>query len=149
MLPIPEKPSNFKCIHYFTNAGTEVVYYTSSKTGSLLGKRIIPCRKPVRSVAETPPTSPLSTTTTTPKPHQPGWKATTYSLLDALNQTTSALTILEVAALFKVSDKTIRRMVTRREIPSILVGGQRRFDPRTLHWWLVKRSPEMGKASGF
>jgi len=59
------------------------------------------------------------------------------------------LTILQVAALFQVSDKTIRRMVARREIPSILVGGHRRFDPHTLRWWVIKRSPEMGKASGF
>lgn len=70
-----------------------------------------------------------------------------FDLLSRLEDATTMLTIGQVAEIFQVSDKTIRRMINKREIPSILVGSHRRFDPGTLRWWAIKRSPEMGKAS--
>jgi hypothetical protein len=36
-------------------------------------------------------------------------------------------------------------MILRREIPTVLVGGQRRFDPKVLACWYMKRSPEAKK----
>jgi hypothetical protein len=61
----------------------------------------------------------------------------------------SLLTVGGVVKLFSVSDKTIRRRIEAREIPYFLDGSRKKFDPRTLRWWLIKRYPEMGKAAGF
>jgi len=163
MLPMPKKPV-YIYSRSFSDAEMEMFHSTSPKPTSLppAGWRLLdeadwrqldhpsrPCRKPVRSVTEPPSTVLAPPGNTIPEPHRPGWASSTYSILEALDQATSALTILEVATLFQVSDKTIRRMVTRREIPSILIGGHRRFDPRTLRWWVTKRSPEMARAAGF
>jgi excisionase family DNA binding protein len=48
----------------------------------------------------------------------------------------------------KVSERTLRKMVAEKTIPSLLIGGLRRFDPATLHRWAVKRCPEMAKGRG-
>ena len=69
-----------------------------------------------------------------------------FDFLAALEKATSMLTIVQVAEMLHVSDKTIRRMITKRDIPSILVGGQRRFDPKVLYWWYLKRQPQALKA---
>lgn len=56
------------------------------------------------------------------------------------------LSTKDVAEMLKVSDKTIKRLITRREIPSFLVGNQRRFDPKILYWWYLKKQPDALKA---
>ena len=71
-----------------------------------------------------------------------------FDLLERLNQTTAMLSVKEVAELFGVSTKTVQRMISKRDIPSVLVGGQRRFDPKVLYWWYAKRSPDALKARG-
>jgi excisionase family DNA binding protein len=69
-----------------------------------------------------------------------------FDFLSALEHSTSMLFIKQVADMLGVSDKTIRRMIDKRDIPSVLVGGQRKFDPATLRWWYIRRSPEAQKA---
>ena len=69
-----------------------------------------------------------------------------FDVIQELNQATSMLSVKQVAKIFQVSDKTIRRMIARREIPSILFSGQRRFDPKVLAWWYEKLCPLSRKA---
>jgi excisionase family DNA binding protein len=69
-----------------------------------------------------------------------------FDFLASLENTNSMLTVVQVAEMLHVSQQTIRRMIAKRDIPSILVGGQRRFDPKTLYWWYVKKQPQALKA---
>ncbi len=49
------------------------------------------------------------------------------------------LTILEVAELFQLNERTIRRMVSGRRMPCVRLGRQLRFDPQALSRWLQAR----------
>ena len=69
-----------------------------------------------------------------------------FDFLGALEQTTSMLSPAQVRDMLGVSESTLRRLVTKREIPSILIGGQRRFDPKVLSWWYLKKQPDALKA---
>tara|TARA_B100001989_G_scaffold30917_1_gene18402 strand:- start:10 stop:207 length:198 start_codon:yes stop_codon:yes gene_type:complete len=46
------------------------------------------------------------------------------------------LTVREVAALLKVSDKTVRRLEARGELPSFRVGAQLRFRRVDIYAWV-------------
>lgn len=46
------------------------------------------------------------------------------------------LTVNEVADLLKVSDKTVRRLATRGELPSFRVGAQLRFRRADIEAWV-------------
>jgi len=46
------------------------------------------------------------------------------------------LTVNEVAELLKVSDKTVRRLATRGELPSFRVGAQLRFRRADIEAWV-------------
>lgn len=46
------------------------------------------------------------------------------------------LTVNEVAELLKVSDKTVRRLATRGELPSFRVGAQLRFRRTDIDTWV-------------
>jgi excisionase family DNA binding protein len=69
-----------------------------------------------------------------------------FDFLGALEKTTSMLTTDEVQAMLKVSKRTMARWISSREIPSVLIGRQRRFDPKTLYWWYCRKHPEAAKA---
>jgi excisionase family DNA binding protein len=47
-----------------------------------------------------------------------------------------------------ISERTLRKMVAERTIPSMLVGGKRKFDPAALHRWVVMLCPEMARGRG-
>jgi len=46
------------------------------------------------------------------------------------------LTVREVAALLRVSDKTVRRLEARGELPSFRVGAQLRFRRVGIYAWV-------------
>ena len=46
------------------------------------------------------------------------------------------LTVREVATLLKVSDKTVRRVMARGELPSFRVGAQVRFRRTDIEAWV-------------
>lgn len=68
-----------------------------------------------------------------------------FDFIAALEASTGLLSFATVRAMLGVSERTLRKMVAERTIPSLLVGGLRRFDPATLHRWAVKRCPEMAR----
>jgi excisionase family DNA binding protein len=49
------------------------------------------------------------------------------------------LTLPEVAEALRVSEKTVRRLVARRVIPCVRIGGLLRFDHRDLAQWISAR----------
>jgi excisionase family DNA binding protein len=49
------------------------------------------------------------------------------------------LTLLEVAHLLKVAEKTVYTMVQRGEIPAFKVRGQWRFKRDDLHQWIEQQ----------
>ena len=58
-----------------------------------------------------------------------------FDLISVLEQKTTLLTASDVAEVFSISLRTVKRLVAKRTIPSFLVGGQRRFDPAQLARW--------------
>jgi excisionase family DNA binding protein len=69
-------------------------------------------------------------------------------MFDLLNFFESSVGLLPFSAVrdaLGISESTLRKMVAEKAIPSMLIGGQRRFCPATLHRWAVKRCPEMAK----
>ena len=73
--------------------------------------------------------------------------ANQFDILSELENTRTVLKVDEVAALFRVSKFTIYRMAEKNEIPSMLIGGSRRFNPKTLGYWLRKKDPMLALAS--
>ena len=59
----------------------------------------------------------------------------------------SYLTVVHVAELLKVSEKTVRRMVRRREIPAFKVGNQWRFIEKQIAAWAEDRVAAVGQGS--
>jgi excisionase family DNA binding protein len=68
-----------------------------------------------------------------------------FDLLSFFEASTGLLPFSAVRDALCVSDSTLRKMVAEKTIPSMLIGGQRKFCPATLHRWAVKRCPEMAK----
>ena len=70
-----------------------------------------------------------------------------FNLIAYLEAQSRPMTAKQVCEMLTVSRTSLQRMVERREIPSFSVGSKRLFDPATLKWWLLKKSPEMSKVS--
>jgi excisionase family DNA binding protein len=70
-----------------------------------------------------------------------------FDLLGELESQTGLLTVEEVAAIFRISKFTVYRMVKRKQIPCLLIGGSRRFDPKTLGYWARKKDPMLAAAA--
>ncbi len=57
----------------------------------------------------------------------------------ARDTTTELLTIKDVAALVRVSEKTVRRWIETRELPAAKLGNQWRIRPRDLDLFVKDR----------
>ena len=58
------------------------------------------------------------------------------------------LTVLEVAALLKVADKTIYTMAQKGEIPAFKVRGQWRFRRTDIDAWILSRTAASRREGG-
>jgi excisionase family DNA binding protein len=72
-----------------------------------------------------------------------------FSLIGALERHQKLMSVEDVAALLSVSKYTVYRMAQSKKLPSIIIGGQRRFDPGALAMHFRKKSPEMAAAARF
>ena len=54
------------------------------------------------------------------------------------------LTILDVASLLKVSDKTVYSLVAKGDLPGFKVGGQWRFSRTVIDAWIEVKSNTAG-----
>lgn len=70
-----------------------------------------------------------------------------YNILIALESIHRMLTVREVADLLQKSHYSIYRMAQRRQIPSLIIGGTRYFDPSVLALWLSKKEPSLAAAA--
>jgi len=70
-----------------------------------------------------------------------------YNILVALESIHRMLTVREVAELLQKSPYTIYRMAQKRQIPSLVIGGTRYFDPSVLALWLSKKEPTLAAAA--
>lgn len=70
-----------------------------------------------------------------------------FNILLALEAVHRMLTVREVAELLQKSHFSIYRMAQRRQIPSLMIGGTRYFDPSVLALWLSKKEPTLAAAA--
>jgi excisionase family DNA binding protein len=70
-----------------------------------------------------------------------------YSLINHLEEFRRLMSVEDVAAVLDVSKFTVYRMAQNKQIPSFIVGGQRRFDPAALAMHFRKKSPESAAAA--
>jgi excisionase family DNA binding protein len=70
-----------------------------------------------------------------------------FNILNALQAVRGLLSVGELADLFGKSPATIYRMAQKRQIPSIMLGGSRMFDPSTLALWLTRKEPLLAVAA--
>ena len=79
----------------------------------------------------------------------PCLQAAAFDLIGALESKTELMTVDEVSGVFSISLSTVNRMIATRKIPSLLIGGNRKFDPTQLIRWVIKKNPKImeGRAS--
>jgi excisionase family DNA binding protein len=70
-----------------------------------------------------------------------------WSLVAEIEAHAGLMTIDEVAGLLRVSNCTVYRLAQRKQLPSLIVGGSRRFDPAALGMHFRKKSPESAAAA--
>jgi excisionase family DNA binding protein len=73
--------------------------------------------------------------------------STPWSLVGKIEAHTGLMTVPEVAEILRVSEWTVYRMAQLKKIPSLIVGGSRRFDPAALGMHFRKKSPESAAAA--
>jgi len=59
-----------------------------------------------------------------------------FNIIAKLESIDGLLTVDEVAVMLGLSKFTIYRMAQKRQIPCLMLGGTRKFDPSTLIVWL-------------
>jgi predicted DNA-binding transcriptional regulator AlpA len=70
-----------------------------------------------------------------------------FNILLALEGARGLLSVRDVAALLGRSSWSVYRMAEKRQIPSLLIGGSRVFDPSVLALWLTKKEPTLAVAA--
>jgi excisionase family DNA binding protein len=70
-----------------------------------------------------------------------------FNILVALESATGLLNVREVASLLGKSPFSIYRLAQKRQIPSLMIGGHRCFDPSVLALWLAKKEPTLSVAA--
>jgi excisionase family DNA binding protein len=73
--------------------------------------------------------------------------STPFNILIALQGFRGAISVDQVADLLDKSIFTIYRMARKKQIPSLMIGGSRMFDPSTLALWLIKKEPQLAVAA--
>lgn len=70
-----------------------------------------------------------------------------FNLIAKLESIEGLLNVDEVAGILGLSKFTIYRMAQKRQIPCMMFGGTRKFDPSTLIVWLCKKEPQLAVAA--
>jgi len=69
-----------------------------------------------------------------------------YNIIERLGQFDHLLTVDEVGEVLGLSRTSIYRLSESGQIPSVVLGGSRRFDPSTLALWISGKEPRIAKA---
>lgn len=70
-----------------------------------------------------------------------------FNIMAAFESARGLLTARQVGKILGKSPFTIYRMAEKRQIPSMLIGGSRCFDPSVLALWLSKKEPTLAVAA--
>lgn len=70
-----------------------------------------------------------------------------FNILNALYAFRGLMSVEQVSELLGKSKFTIYRMAQKKQIPSLMVGGSRMFDPSTLALWLTRKEPQLAVAA--
>jgi excisionase family DNA binding protein len=70
-----------------------------------------------------------------------------WSFIAEIEAHAGLMTVDEVAEVLRTSKFTIYRMAQRKQLPSLVIGGSRRFDPAALGMHFRKKSPESAAAA--
>lgn len=74
-------------------------------------------------------------------------EAKPWSLVAQIESHRGLMTIDDVARVLGASNTTVYRMAQRKQIPSLIIGGKRKFDPAALGMHYRKKSPESAAAA--
>lgn len=59
------------------------------------------------------------------------------------------MSVEDVAEVLDVSKFSVYRMAAKKQLPSLVIGGQRKFDPAALAMHFRKKSPESAAAARY
>jgi excisionase family DNA binding protein len=66
-----------------------------------------------------------------------------YNIVNHLESIGHLMSVDEVAEVLGLSKTTVYRMSQSRQVPSLMLGGTRKYDPSTLAAWLIKKDPQL------
>lgn len=69
-----------------------------------------------------------------------------FNLITKLNLYDRLLKAREVVDIFGLSKTTVYRMSESEQMPSLMMGGSRRYDPSALAMWISSKEPRIAKA---
>lgn len=70
-----------------------------------------------------------------------------FNVITKLNLYDRLLVADEVVEIFGLSKTTVYRMSESGQMPSVMLGGSRRYDPSALAMWVASKEPRIAKAS--
>jgi excisionase family DNA binding protein len=70
-----------------------------------------------------------------------------FNILLQLEAFPRLLSVDDVAEVLQLSKYTVYRMAQKKQIPSMILGGTRKFDPSVLVGWLCKKDPGLAVAA--
>lgn len=70
-----------------------------------------------------------------------------WSLIATIESYNRLMTIDDVVEVLGLSRSTVYRIAQKKQIPSLIIGGCRRFDPAALGLHYRKKSPESAAAA--
>jgi len=72
---------------------------------------------------------------------------TLFNIIAKLNSYERLLKVEDVVDVFSLSNTTVYRMSESGQIPSMMLGGTRFYDPSTLALWVANKEPLIAKAA--
>lgn len=74
-------------------------------------------------------------------------ESTAWSFIRAIELHSGLFTVAELATVLRKSECTVYRLAQRKQIPSLIIGGTRYFEPAALGMHFRKKSPESAAAA--
>jgi excisionase family DNA binding protein len=70
-----------------------------------------------------------------------------FNIITKLNSYDRPLSVEDVVDVFGLSKTTVYRMSESGQMPSMILGGSRRYDPSALAMWVASKEPRIAKAA--
>jgi excisionase family DNA binding protein len=70
-----------------------------------------------------------------------------FNIIKRLEEFPRLMSVDDVADALQLSKFTVYRMAQKKQIPSMVIGGTRKFDPSVLVGWLCKKDPGLAVAA--